>query len=48
VVGLHAWLGYFNAWRFLGVENVANYWAFVAAHWLVLLGVLYGTPYLVA
>jgi cytochrome c oxidase subunit 3/cytochrome c oxidase subunit I+III len=48
VVGLQAWLGYFNAWRLLAVENVANYWAFVAAHWLVLLVVLYATPYLVA
>jgi cytochrome c oxidase subunit I+III len=44
VVSLQAALGYFNHWRFLAVENVANYWYFVTGHWLVLLVVLYVTP----
>ena len=44
-VALQAWLGYFNRWRHLAVENVANYWLFVTAHWLVLTLVLYVSPH---
>ncbi|HET6317832.1 MAG TPA: cytochrome c oxidase subunit 3, partial [Chloroflexota bacterium] len=43
VVTAHAWLGYFNQWRFLAIENVASYWYFATAHWLVLVVVLYLT-----
>jgi cytochrome c oxidase subunit I+III len=41
VTALQAWLGYFNAWRYLAVENVANFWIFVAIHYAVLIGVVY-------
>jgi heme/copper-type cytochrome/quinol oxidase subunit 3 len=44
-IALQAWLGYFNRWRHLAVENLANYWLFVTAHWLVLLLVLYVSPH---
>jgi cytochrome c oxidase subunit I+III len=44
VVAAQAWLGYFNEWRFLAVENVRNYWLFVSGHWLVVLLVLYVSP----
>ena len=44
-VAVQAWLGYFNRWRHLAVENVANYWLFVTAHWLLLLLVLYVSPH---
>jgi cytochrome c oxidase subunit I+III len=42
---LWAWLGYFNRWRHLAVENTAHFWYFVTVHWLVLIGVLYVSPY---
>jgi cytochrome c oxidase subunit I+III len=45
-VALQAWLGYFNRWRHLAIENLANYWLFVAAHWLLLVVVLYVSPHL--
>jgi heme/copper-type cytochrome/quinol oxidase subunit 3 len=41
VTTLQAFLGYFNGWRYLAVENLRNYWVFVTAHWAVLLLVLY-------
>ena len=41
-----AWLGYFNRWRHLAVQNLANYWTFAVAHWLIVAAVLYGSPYL--
>ena len=41
IVCVQSWLGYFNSWRYLAVENVTNYWLFVTGHWLVLLLVLY-------
>jgi cytochrome c oxidase subunit I+III len=41
VVMLQSWLGYFDSWRHLAVENVRNYWWFVCAHWLVLIIVLF-------
>ena len=47
MIQVQAWLGYFNRWRHLAVENLANYWLFTAANWLVLVVVLYVTPYVV-
>jgi heme/copper-type cytochrome/quinol oxidase subunit 3 len=44
-VALQAWLGYFNRWRHLAVENLANFWLFIAAHWLLLTLVLYVSPH---
>ena len=41
-----AWLGYFNRWRHLAVQNLANYWTFAAVHWLIVAAVLYASPYL--
>ena len=41
-----AWLGYFNQWRHLAVQNLANYWTFGVVHWLILAAVLYLSPYL--
>jgi heme/copper-type cytochrome/quinol oxidase subunit 3 len=41
-----AWMGYFNRWRHLAVENLANYWTFSVVHWLVVAAVLYASPYL--
>jgi heme/copper-type cytochrome/quinol oxidase subunit 3 len=41
-----AWLGYFNRWRHLAVQNLANYWTFSVVHWLVVAAVLYASPYL--
>jgi heme/copper-type cytochrome/quinol oxidase subunit 3 len=40
-----AWMGYFNRWRHLAVQNMANYWTFGAIHWLVVAAVLYLSPY---
>jgi len=40
-----AWLGYFNRWRHLAVQNLANYWTFAAVHWLIVAAVLYVSPY---
>jgi cytochrome c oxidase subunit I+III len=39
------WLGYFNRWRYLAVQNLANYWTFSVVHWLVVAAVLYVSPY---
>jgi heme/copper-type cytochrome/quinol oxidase subunit 3 len=47
VVQLQAWLGYFTRYRFGAVENLAMYWYFTAAAWLVVAGVIYGAPHLV-
>ena len=41
-----AWMGYFNPWRYLAVENLAMFWTFAVVHWLVVAAVLYGSPYL--
>jgi heme/copper-type cytochrome/quinol oxidase subunit 3 len=41
-----AWLGYFNQWRHLAVQNLANYWTFGVVHWLVLAAVMYVSPYI--
>jgi len=41
-----AWLGYFNRWRHLAVQNLANYWTFAVVHWLIVAAVLYASPYL--
>jgi cytochrome c oxidase subunit III len=45
VVQLQAWLGYFTRYRFGAVENLAMYWYFMAAAWLVVAGVIYGAPH---
>jgi cytochrome c oxidase subunit I+III len=44
VVQLWGWLGYFNRWRFLAVENAALYWYFVVVCWLVVFAVVYVSP----
>jgi heme/copper-type cytochrome/quinol oxidase subunit 3 len=41
-----AWLGYFNGWRHLAVQNLTNFWTFAVVHWLVVALVLYASPYL--
>ena len=41
-----AWLGYFNPWRHLAVQNHANYWTFAVVHWLLVAAVLYISPYI--
>ena len=41
-----AWMGYFNRWRYLAVQNLANFWTFAVVHWLVVAAVLYASPYL--
>ena len=41
-----AWMGYFNRWRHLAVQNLTNYWTFTVMHWLVVAAVLYVSPYL--
>jgi cytochrome c oxidase subunit I+III len=46
VVLVQAWLGYFDARRFLAIQNAAIYCAAIFANWLVVFGVLYATPYL--
>src|SRR5207237_8490092 len=38
-----AWLGYFNRWRHLAVQNLANYWTFAVVHWLVVAAVLFAS-----
>jgi cytochrome c oxidase subunit I+III len=40
-----AWLGYFNRWRHLAVQNLANYWTFGVLHWVIVAAVLYVSPY---
>jgi heme/copper-type cytochrome/quinol oxidase subunit 3 len=47
VVQAQAWLGYFNARRYLAVENVALYTSFTAAAWAVVAAVLYLSPRLI-
>jgi heme/copper-type cytochrome/quinol oxidase subunit 3 len=47
VVQLRAWLGHFTAERHLAVTNVAMYWHFVDAVWLVVFVSLYLTPHIV-
>jgi cytochrome c oxidase subunit I+III len=42
---VQAWMGYFNRWRYLAVQNLANYWTFTVVHWLVVAAVLYASPY---
>jgi cytochrome c oxidase subunit I+III len=43
-----AWLGYFNSWRYLAVQNLANFWTFAVVHWLVVAAVLYVGPYVLS
>lgn len=45
-VQLRAWAGHFTERRHLAVSNVALYWHFVDAVWLVVLSTLYISPYL--
>ena len=40
-----AWMGYFNRWRHLAVQNLAHYWTFTAVHRLVVAAVVYMSPY---
>jgi heme/copper-type cytochrome/quinol oxidase subunit 3 len=40
-----AWLGYFNRWRHLAVQNLAHYWTFAAVHWVIIAAVMYLSPY---
>ena len=40
-----AWMGYFNRWRHLAVQNLANFWTFATIHWLIVAAVLYLSPY---
>lgn len=40
------WLGHFNERRYQAVENVALYWHFVDAVWIVIFTSLYLSPYL--
>jgi cytochrome c oxidase subunit I+III len=46
VVLTQAWLGYFDARRFLAIQNTAIYCAAMAANWLVVFAVLYGAPFM--
>jgi heme/copper-type cytochrome/quinol oxidase subunit 3 len=46
VVLAQALLGYFDARRFLAIQNAAIYCAAMTVNWLVLFGVLYLTPHL--
>ena len=46
VVSVQAWLGYFDARRFLAIQNTAIYSAAAAVNWLILFAVLYGAPLL--
>jgi heme/copper-type cytochrome/quinol oxidase subunit 3 len=47
VVQVQVWLNYFNARRYLAVENVALYTSFTAAAWVVVAAVLYLSPRLI-
>ena len=40
-----AWMGYFNRWRHLAVQNLTNYWIFAVVHWLIVSAVVYVSPY---
>jgi heme/copper-type cytochrome/quinol oxidase subunit 3 len=40
-----AWRGHFNARQHAGVQNVALYWHFVDAVWIVIFASLYLSPY---
>jgi heme/copper-type cytochrome/quinol oxidase subunit 3 len=46
VVQIQAWLGYFNRWRYLAVQNAGLYWYFTGAAWVVIYAVAYVSPYL--
>ncbi len=46
VVQLQAWLGYFNRYRRVAVQNLAMMWYFNIVAWLVVAAVIYATPYL--
>ncbi len=45
VVQVQTWLGYFNRFRYLAIQNAALYQYFVVANGLVTAAVLYLTPY---
>jgi len=45
VVQVQAWLGYFDARRFLAIQNVMNYYAATAANWVVVMFVVHLSPY---
>ena len=44
VLLVRAWRGGFDQERHLAVQNVALYWHFVGAVWIVILAVLYLSP----
>jgi heme/copper-type cytochrome/quinol oxidase subunit 3 len=46
-VQAQAWLGYFNRWRHLAIQNTAFWWYFLVANGLVCFLVLYLTPYVI-
>ena len=45
VIQVRAWLGHFGPRRHLAVQNVAMYWHFVDAVWLVVFTSIYLVPY---
>ena len=46
-VQLQAWLGYFNRWRHLAIQNTAFWWYFLIGNGLLCFLVLYLSPYVV-
>ncbi|HEX9014311.1 MAG TPA: cytochrome c oxidase subunit 3 [Anaerolineaceae bacterium] len=44
-IQVRAWMGRFNAGRYQAVQNVALYWHFVDAVWLVIITTLYWSTY---
>jgi cytochrome c oxidase subunit 3 len=41
------WRGIYNSERYAPIDNTALYWYAMAGVWLVMIGVLYGSPYLI-
>jgi len=46
-VQLQAWLGHFNKWRYLAIQNTAFWQYFLVANGAVAFVVLYGSPYVI-
>ncbi|MGE3911020.1 MAG: heme-copper oxidase subunit III, partial [Chloroflexota bacterium] len=48
VVQVQAWLGYFSRYRFVAIQNLVMLWYFIIVAWLIVFGVIYLSPYLLA